>query len=137
VIDIDTSNKTEQRKFGIVMAIAIVIIGVVRWAIHGFAGGPPYYFMAVAAPFLVLGILFPKGLQPVFVLWMKLAVVLNWIMTRLLLSIVFYLMISPVRLVRFLFAEDPLKRKWLAQAASYWEEPEEQPEEFDRYRNQY
>jgi len=138
VIDIDTSDRQEQRKFGIVMAVAIAVLGLIRWVLHGFdPEGFPVYFFAVAAVFLVLGLVVPPALKPVFIAWIKLALVLNWIVTHVILSLAFYLMITPVRVIIKLFGEDPLKREWLPDAPTYWEEPEEQPEEFERYKNQF
>lgn len=136
MIHIDTSDRTEQRKFGLVMAAAITVLGTIRWALHGFTELPVYWY-GVAAVFLALGLVAPPVLKPVFVLWMKLAVVLNWIMTRLFLGFAFYAMITPVRLCIRLFGEDPLKRQWKAPGDSYWEEPEDQPQDLDRYRQQF
>ena len=135
-MNVDTSSKSEQRKFGIVMAVAITVLGLIRWAVHGFEHLPLYFF-AVAAAFLVLGLAMPIALKPIFIVWMKFAMVLNWLITRIFLTISFYLMITPVRFLVWLFSEDPLKRKWLPDADTYWEAPEEQPEEFERYRNQF
>ncbi len=136
MLEIDTSSKSEQRKFGLVMAAAIAALGMIRWAFHGFEGFPANFCM-VAGVFLAFGLALPKALRPVFVLWMKFATLLNWVMTRVLLGLAFYLMITPVRVLVALFSEDPLNRAWLPGADSYWEEAEEQPEEFDRYRKQY
>lgn len=132
----DTSSKKEQRKFGLVMAVAIAALGIIRWAWHGFAHSP-FYFLAVAAVFLLLGLVAPRALKPVFVAWIKFAIVLNWIMVRLFLTLAFYLMFTPVRLIINFFSEDPLKRQWLPPDQSYWEEPEKQPQELRDYRNQF
>lgn len=136
MIDIDTSSKTEQRKFGLVMGAAITILGLLRWAIHGFHVVPVYFF-AVAAVFVVLGLVFPRVLQPIFVVWMKLALVLNWIMTRVLLTLSWIFMFTPIRFILRLTSDDPLKRAWKSGTESYWDEPEEQPEELERYRNMF
>jgi hypothetical protein len=136
MMHIDTSSRSEQRKFGLVMAVAIAALGVLRWAIHGFAHFPLYFFV-VAAVFAGLGLLFPRALKPVFVVWMKFAEGMNWVMTRLLLGIAFYVMITPTRLLIRLFGEDPLKRDWHPDADTYWEDAEEQPAELERYLNQF
>lgn len=136
MIDIDTSSKKEQRKFGLVMAAAIVVLGLLRYALHGFSQFPLWFFV-VAAIFAGFGLLWPRGLKPVFIGWIKFALVLNWIVTHLLLTIVYFLIIVPMGIVMRLFSEDPLKRKWLPKNESYWEMPEEQPEDFERYRNQF
>ncbi len=140
MLDIDTSSRTEQRKFGLVMAAAIFILGLlrmaIRFALHGTFANPVWFFV-VALPFLVLGLLWPRGLKPLFVVWIKFALVLNWIVTHVLLTIMYYLVIMPMGLMMRLFSEDPLKRRRLPQTESYWEEPEAQPEEFEGYLNQF
>lgn len=136
MINIDTSDRGEQRKFGVVMAVAIAILGLIRWAFHGFAGFPTYFF-GVAAVFLALGLVWPPALKPVFIAWIKFAEVLNFLVTRLFLAVVFYGMITPVRICIRLFGEDPLKRAWRKPDASYWEAPDRQPEKLEDYKNQF
>lgn len=141
-LDVNTSDPREQRNFGLVMAGAIAILGLIRYAIHWYREGHqpeslPYAFFAVGAVFLVLGLIAPGVLRPIFIVWMKFAMVMNWIITHLLLSIVWFTMIIPGHVMMSLTGKDPLKRKLLPEAATYWEEPEEQPEDPERYLNQY
>jgi len=117
------------------MAAAIALLGLLRWSLHGFAPFP-LYFGGVAALFLGAALLAPALLGPVLAVWMKFALLINGIMTRLLLALAFYLMITPVRIIIRVFGEDPLKRAWLPRSSTYWQDAEEQPEEFDRYRYQ-
>ena len=133
-MDIDTSNRSEQRKFGIVMAIAIVVVTLVHWLIRRDLAIWPLY---PATAFLVLGLLAPAVLEPIFIVWMKFALLLNWIMTRFFLGIIFFLMITPMRVGLSLFGDDPLKRELLPDAESYWEVPDEQPDDPARYENMY
>jgi hypothetical protein len=135
-LDIDTSSRSEQRKFGLVMAAAIVVIGLLRWLIHGFAVFPSYFFI-VAAVFLVAGLAFPKALQPVFVVWIKIAEGMNWVMTRVMLGIAFYVLITPIRLLVLCFGDDPLKRAWLPNAPGYWEDAEKTLTDPESFRNQF
>ena len=46
-------------------------------------------------------------------------------------------MIVPTSIILRLAKKDPMNRAWDPNAASYWEEPEEQPREFERYFNQF
>jgi len=135
-MNVNTSDRKEQRKFGIVMAVAITAIGLIRWALHG--GSPPVgCFFAVAGVFLAFGLILPSLLRPVLVVWLKFSLVLNWIMTRVLLTLAFFILILPARLILALLRKDLLNRSWDPQAESYWEEAEEQPDEFERYLNQF
>ena len=139
-MNLDYRSRREQRNFGLLMAVAIPVLGLVREGIHWFKTGDlaiPLPYFIVGAAFLVVAVAVPKLLQPLLYLWIKLAMTLNWLMTRVMLSVVFYLMITPGRFFIHLFAQDPLKRDWRAETDSFWETPEEAPREFDRYRDQF
>ena len=115
MIDIDVKNKNEQRKFGLVMGAAFGALTLVRWSHHRWSAGewgaPSYILLGIGAAFAVLGLAAPKALQPIFWTWIKFAIGVNWFMTRLFLSIVFFIFITPVRLVRAMIGVDALKRK--------------------------
>lgn len=53
--------------------------------------------------------------------WWKLAHVLGWINTRILLTIVFYTVLLPFALLSRLFSKDPLSIKWKPTNSSYLE----------------
>lgn len=141
MIDIDIKDKKEQRNFGLVMGAAFGVLTLVRWGIHrlmhGEWGNPSYILLGIGAVFAVVGLVAPRALQPIFWAWIKFAIVVNWFMTRLLLSIVFFLLIVPTRAVRSLMGLDALKRKLDPTATTYWEDPDEQPDDPRRYLNQY
>ncbi|MCX5758909.1 MAG: hypothetical protein NTU83_10470 [Candidatus Hydrogenedentes bacterium] len=66
---LDSSSRTEQRKFGLLMAGVTTMVGLIRWALHGFAVLPVNFF-GVAVAFLVLGLAAPPVLRPVLIVWM-------------------------------------------------------------------
>jgi hypothetical protein len=131
---LDTSDRKEQRKFGLLMAAAFSVLGGIGWWVKG---TPASWTFTVAAVFLIAAVAAPFALRPVFAAWMKFAEALNWVMTRVLLTIVFYGMITPARFLNQIFGSDPLKRAWMQDADTYWEDPEEQPTDRERYRNQF
>jgi len=119
-----SADRREIRKFAIPVAVVILAIGLFAlwrekafaWPLVGFSG------------FLVAGAyLLPVILRPLYVPWMLLAAVMGWVMTRVLLTLTFYLMITPIGLLRRLFGKDSLNRKCPTTADSYWE-PWEEPE---------
>lgn len=132
----DSASPSEQRKFGILMAVCIGLLGTFRWWKHGFTEVPVYFF-GLAAAFLVLGLIAPLLLRPVLMVWMKFAEALNWLVTRILLTVAFCVLIVPTRVVMKIAGKDPLKRAWDPAAATYWEDAEDQPKEFDRYLDQF
>ena len=69
--------------------------------------------------------------------WMSLAVILGYIMTRLLLSIIYYLVFTPVRLIFWIIQKDPLYRKQDPSAESYWLQRKSEPYEKQFSEKQY
>ncbi len=125
-------SKPTLRKFGFTMAAVLAIIGVFVF----FKGSVPeraYILWAVAAAFLLSGGLIPSLLKPVNKLWMGLALVMGWFMSRIILSLVFILAITPVSLVMKLLSKDLLEEKIDRDVGSYWirrEKVDIQPERY-------
>jgi len=130
----DPSDKRQQRNFGITMAAALCALGSLRW---WHAGRAPIVLLVLAGGVLALGLAAPRTLRPALTFWLKLAFALNWAVTRVLLTALFFGMIVPGRVILALAGRDPLKRKWAPAADTYWEPAEEQPTEFERYRNHF
>jgi len=74
--------------------------------------------LGVALFWLVFGGAAPSLLKPLYHGWMHLAYYLNFVMTRILLGIVFYLVMMPISLVMRIVGKDPLNRR--GKAESYW-----------------
>jgi len=116
-----SSNKSpaELRRFGWTMAVAFGAIGGYGWwANTGFGA----YLLGLAAVFLA-GSLFPRVLRPIERAWMALAHVLGIVMTRLLLTVAFYLLITPIGILARLTGHGLDKRPSPDDAPeTYWEE---------------
>ena len=131
----NAKDKKEQRKFGLLIGAVLVVIALFRWWRHG--GEAPLWLFAAAAILVVLGIVLPRVLRWPLYVWYQFALAVNWVMTRILLALAFFFLITPTRLLVTLFSEDPLKRKWDPDAPTYWEDPDEHPDDLDRYLNQF
>jgi len=64
-----------------------------------------------SALWIIWGLLLPKTLRPVYKGWMKFGLMMGRIMTPLILSIIYFTLITPVGLVMRVFGSDPLNRK--------------------------
>lgn len=99
------------------MAVAFAIVAsFLLWKDHGIFK----YFYGVAGFFLLFGLVFPKVLWPIEWIWMKFAFYMGIVMSYVLLTITYYVVITPVGLLMRLFGNDPMKRKIDPQAKSYW-----------------
>lgn len=85
--------------------------------------------------FLLLGFAAPAVLRPVHKLWMGLAFVLGWFMSRLILSLVYYLVLTPIGLAMRVRGKDFLNKKIDREASTYWikrPKPEMGKERYER-----
>jgi hypothetical protein len=59
-------------------------------------------------------------MKPIHFVWMKLSQILGWMSTHVILSIFFYLIVTPTGLLMRLFGKDLLDQKIDRDAKSYW-----------------
>ena len=70
-----------------------------------------FLYVKIAAPLLLLDILFPLAFYYPAILWMGLSNMLGWLVSRLLMSVIFMLVVTPVGLVRKIAGKDSLRLK--------------------------
>lgn len=137
----DPNSRREQRNFGLVMGGALALIGSVNWGFAWHEGGGipplPYAWLAAAALLAGLGLAWPGGLKPLYRAWMTVALAINWAVTRIVLTLIFYGLLVPTALIMRAVSKDPLERNWDTSASSYWQEAEPQPSDEASYRRQF
>lgn len=120
------SSKTELKKFGFTIGIVLLIVAAVMFF---YSNEIFYYFAGGGVLLILLGWIAPVMLLPLQKGWMTLAVVLGFFMTRIILSILYYLIITPIGLTAKLFGKDFLDRKIEKEKKSYWHYRERKPYE--------
>jgi hypothetical protein len=128
------TNSAELRKLGLTVGAAFAVLGAISWW-RGHVW-PPRVMWTIAVLLMVPGALFPAVLGPVQRGWMKFALVLGHYNTRIILTVLFYLVMTPVGLVMRLF-RDPLDRSLKEQRDTQWVKRESQPVELTRYERQF
>lgn len=111
------TDRVALRKFGLLMATALVLISLIIFIKHKHSVTPT---VVIALSFMSIAVFAPLLLKYPYILWMRLAGILSWVNTRLLLAIIFYLVFSPVGLFRRLFRIDLLERDPGPLNDSYW-----------------
>ena len=107
----------ELRKFGFVMTAAWSIIGALLWW-RGKAAAP--WFLGLAVLFLVPALVYPLALGPVERAWMKVAEIISAVMTRVILTLTFFLIITPLAVIRRVMGQDTLGLRPDRSAHTYW-----------------
>jgi hypothetical protein len=110
-------TREEVRKFGLLFGA----IGGLGAAYLGYRESTLWpWFLVAGGLFAAAGLTVWKLLRPVYVLWMKFAYFLAWVNTRILLTLFFFLVITPVGLAMRLFGRDILDEKITRLSKTYW-----------------
>lgn len=117
------SDNKELRKFGITVGAVLIAIGFLFQLVWD--DYTTYMIVGTIGAFLLLfGIIYPKVLLPVHKIWMTFAVILGFIMTRVILSVLFYLVVSLIGLIARLTGKDFLNSTIDRKRESYWNKRE-------------
>ena len=110
-------SRAELRKFGLVTGAMLILFFdiLIPW-IWDIA--LPLWPVIAAAILGSMALIVPAALGPVYKVWMRFADVLGWINTRIILSLIFFLVFFPFGMVLRLF-NDPMRRKLDDSVASY------------------
>src|SRR5215471_7633252 len=124
----------DLRKFGLTVGGAFIVLGVLLLLRHR----PSYpVFCGAGALLVAFGVIWPRALKYVYVAWMALAFTLGFIMSNVILTLFFFLFVTPIGLLARLFQKDFLARKWDKQAASYWIQRERAMRTAESYERQF
>mgnify|MGYP000894203014 CR=1 FL=1 len=117
-------SKTELRKFGIGLAVILPLLFyvVLPWLFGLTRASWP---LMAGGGVLLVALLAPVALWPVYRALMWVAIPLGRINSVLLLSLVYFLMVVPMGLVMKMFGRDPIPKKFDASAATYRRESSE------------
>ena len=128
------SEKSDLRKFGIIVGIVLLII-----AGFFFLKEKESFqlFFAIGIVLFVTGIVIPFTLKPIYWVWMTFATVLGWFMTRVILSLLFYVILTPIGLIARSFGKQFLDLKWNKTDATYWNYHSESIFKKENYEKQF
>jgi hypothetical protein len=127
-------NQRELRQFSLLWIVFFGLIGVYcLWAKGAPTAAAAFWVVATAGP---VGYFRPAWARPIYVLWMALTMPVGWVISHLVLLVVYYLVVTPIGLIMRLVGYDPMQRTLDRSADSYWTE-HESSEGADRYFKQY
>ena len=128
------SEKKDLRNFGITFG---VVLGLLAGALWWKEKDSYSIFIIISFVFFFLGFVVPAVLKPLQKAWMAFAVVLGFFMTKVILSILFYLVFTSIGLGARLFGKQFLNLKMDSSKKSYW--INRKPESFEKghYERQF
>ena len=128
------SERSDIRNFGFIIGIIFLIIG-------GFLFWKEkesfQIFLTIGAVLCVFSVVIPVILKPIYWIWMIFATILGWIMTRVILSLLFYVVLTSIGLTLRLFGKQFLELRWDKSKESYWNFRTEEHLKKENYEKQF
>jgi len=124
----------DLRKFGLMVGGVFVAIGVLFLLRH--KSNYPI-FLGLGSTLIVFGAIRPRALKYIYVAWMALAFTLGFVMSNVILTVFFFLVVTPIGLLSRLFGKDFLARKLDKPGASYWIPREHETRTAENYERQF
>lgn len=112
-----TLDRNSLRKFGLTMGIAFSVIALLILIRHKHS---ILVTSCISAGFFLAALLIPVALKPVYISWMRLAFILGWVNTRIILILIFYLLFTPISLIMKALGKELLDRRIEEEKSSYW-----------------
>jgi hypothetical protein len=111
-------SEKDLKKFGLTVGIILLLIAALLF----WKQKPSFLYFFPVGLFLVLaGILTPTLLRPLNKVWMIFSVLLGWVMTRVILSVLYYIILTPIGIIAKIFGKEFLDMKIEKKRVSYWE----------------
>jgi len=111
------SKVGSNRNFGLVFFIFFLIISI--WPLID-GGTLRIWSVVISLAFLFLGLLNSKILSPLNLLWMKFGELLGKVIAPMVLSLIYFLVITPIGLLMRLIGKDFMKKNFSKKNNSYW-----------------
>ena len=128
------SKKSDLRNFGITVGIILLIIsGFLFWK----EKETFLIFLTIGISLFFTAIALPSVLKPVYWIWMIFSIILGWFMTRVILSLLFYVVFTSIGLTLRFFGKQFLELRWDKSKESYWNFRTEEHLKKENYEKQF
>ena len=120
-----------EKEFGLVVGGVFVLLGV-WWLYRGKFATAVYVLSAAGSSLVLCGLVFPRLLTVPRRFWMKLAEGMAYVSSRIILAIIFFLVLTPIGLVKRATGWDPLQRR-SASGDTFWQPyPDRDPRHYEK-----
>ena len=108
---------SSNRNFGLVFFVVFLIISL--WPLLD-GGQFKIWSLFFSLFFLVLGLMNSKLLTPLNLLWTKFGILLGNVFAPIVMSFIFFLVVTPIGLLMRMMGKDLLRTKYNKSGKSYW-----------------
>lgn len=115
----DESAVTDAQARKSALLVAVVLLLIAAWNVYRGRTTVVIIFASIGVALVVAGLFIPAAARAFHKAWMRFAVALGHVNSRVLLTLMYYLVFTPYGLASRLFGRDPLRRRGKA-SESYW-----------------
>lgn len=111
---------------------------VIAWTIYSKTGsvGAAGVVLAAALAVGTIGFVKPPFMRAIYVGWMIAVFPIGWVVSHVVLGVVFFLVMTPIGLLMRAMGRDPMERAFDRTATSYWQ-PRDTTTDVARYFRQF
>ena len=112
-------SSRQLRQFSVIALIGFTILGfVVRYWTGSTTAATVLWTLAVASP--LIGLPFPSAIRPLYIVLMAISFPIGWLVSNLLLRVLFYGVLTLFGLLQRAFSRDPLNLS-RPSTTTYWQ----------------
>ncbi|MBI4965205.1 MAG: hypothetical protein HY913_18160 [Desulfomonile tiedjei] len=132
------SGEPTSKDLNLLAGLFLVIPTAIGCYLAFWKGSWNGYVWIAAGIALAVTRLIPPLFKAIYRLWLGFSVVLGYFISRIILTIVFFIVLMPTGLIMRIVGKDPMERKIDPAASSYWRRKEPQDDtSVERYEKQF
>jgi hypothetical protein len=124
-----------EREFGLIVGGVLVLLSA-WWFYRAKFPVAREVTITIGGLLVILAAIIPRALVWPNRAWMAFAEALSFVATKIILAIVFFLIVTPIGVVKRMFGWDPLNRR-AAASGSYWQDYPERQRDPRHYEKMY
>jgi hypothetical protein len=111
-------SKKDLRKFGLTVGGVLLLIAALLFY---FEKPSAIYFAVIGGLLFLTGLIIPQILKPINKIWMGLAILLGFFMSRIITAVLFYMALTPISIIAKLVGKKFMILTFDKSAKTYWE----------------
>ncbi len=112
------SSDSAVKKTGLTVGVVLILISLLLWYLEKTSF---MYFSTLGGLSIILALIAIPVLRPFHKLWMMLALAMGFVMSRVILTLLFYLVLTPIGLLARLVGKKFMPLGFDKKVTTYWE----------------
>lgn len=112
-------DKKSLRKFGLMIGGIFIVVSLLLF-FNNTSGLMFWVLIIIGGSLFLVGLIYPQLLRLVYIGWMTGAIILGWFVSRIILTVLFYLVLAPIGLLAKIVGKKFLDLRFEVEKKSYW-----------------